>query len=114
MLDDIDSFLRFYFKNFSSDELNLFQTIIRSFCKNIDHSILFLSYFTIHIDVVNLCECWLTGGEESVTIDGFDMIIADLQLNKSDGTIVYVNKQLSVTTAQITLGDVYGIGVDFT
>lgn len=71
-------------------------------------------YFTIHIDVVNLCECWLRGGEESVTIDGFDMIISDLQRNKSDGTIVYVNKYLSVMTTQFTLGDVYGIAVDFT
>lgn len=58
----------------------------------------YLSYFTIHIDVVNLCEYWLWwwgkggGGEESVTIDGFNMIILDLQRNKSDSTIVYVNK----------------------
>lgn len=52
--------------------LTAFHINIRSFSKNIDEMLVYLDSFKTELDIIVFTECWLSGGEESVTVDGFD------------------------------------------
>ncbi|KAG8298523.1 hypothetical protein J6590_013700 [Homalodisca vitripennis] len=66
------------------------------------------------LDIIVLTECWLRAGEGKVNIVGSDLVSTDKTRNQNDGVVILVNKRLPVTTTQTTLGDVYGISLDFT
>jgi len=87
---------------------------MRSFNKNFDELLIYLNLFINCLDVIVLTECWLAEGGVGTGLEGFDLFQTDKQRNQNDGVIVYINKKLLATATQITLGDVYGLGLSFT
>ncbi len=54
------------------------------------------------------------GGGRGDEHRGVDIVLTNKSRNQNDGVIVYINKRLSATASQVSLGDVYGISLDFT
>lgn len=113
-LNSISQYSDFYSNNVGGRSLSVFQTNIRSFNKNFDELIIYLNFFINKLDVIVLTECWLAEGGVGTGLEGFDLFQTDTHRNQNDGVIVYVNKLLSATATQVTLGDVYGLGLGFT
>lgn len=113
-LETRDECFEFYHKYSVDGCFKFFHSNIRSFSHNLDPLLVYLSDFVTDLDFIILTECWLRGGEEGVVIEGFEVLVTETQNNQNDGVVVLVNKRLSVTHAQITIGGVNGIIVDFT
>lgn len=97
---------------FNNDGLKIFHSNIRSYLKNIDEMLVYLDQLP-QLDIIVFTECWLGRGERGVAIEGYDIVLTDKQRNQNDGIVIYVNKRLPASVAQVTLGDVYGISLDF-
>lgn len=94
------------------DVLKVFHCNIRSISKNLDELIIFLNELPT-LDIIVLSECWLQEGGEGQVIEGFEVVFTDKRRNRADGVTIYYNKRLTVTTSQISLGDVYGLNLQF-
>lgn len=99
----------------NNSNLNIFHCNIRSYNKNVNELIVFLDSIRQRLDIIVLTECWLIeGGEVGTHLDDFDLHWTDKKRNKNDGVVVYVRKYLSAAVRQVTLGDVFGVSLEFT
>jgi hypothetical protein len=114
-LDTIEQYSNFYNSGnaVSVDSLKIFHTNIRSFSKNFDEMLIYLQSFKSLLDIIVFSECWLGGMGGGVDIPGFDFYQTETQLNQNDGVVVYVNKRITATCEQTTLGNVYGLSLTF-
>ncbi|KAG8243487.1 hypothetical protein J6590_045338 [Homalodisca vitripennis] len=96
-IPDFSLLNNFFSSNNGHDKLKIYHCNIRSYSKNIDELMIYLSHLNFNLDILVMTECWLSDGVEGVSIDGFDIYFTDKQRNRNDGTILYVNKRLTAT-----------------
>lgn len=113
-LDTVGQYLEFYdFGNtFPVNSFKIFHTNIRSFSNNFDEMLLYIQALNTSLDIIVFSECWLSCLGRGVSLEGFDVCWAESQLNQNDGVIVYVNKRLTSTCEQITLGNMYVLSLN--
>lgn len=109
---ELDSNFSDFYNAGTGNSLKLFHSNIRSYVKNINELFIYLNDLP-QLDLIILTECWLSEGEEGFDLDGFDLVLTDKQRNQNDGTVIYANKRLNATHSQITIGDAYGISLNF-
>lgn len=98
-------------------DLGIFKLLhlnIRSYNKNVDELLVYLDAIKVKFDFIVLTEAWLSEGFYGVDLDGYSLVWTTNWKTRNDGVVVYINKSLSAVTREVTIGDVYGLSIDFT
>jgi len=111
-LNTISQMNSFFTDSNGHDSLKVFHSNIRSYSKHFDELLVYINNFP-QLDILVCSECWLRVGEEGASLEGYDVVTTDRRRNRADGTVVHYSKRLNASTSQISLGDVYGVKLNF-
>lgn len=86
-------------------KINILHLNIRSIAKNLDELLILLDYLTVKFDIIVLSETFQINNSEIFNISGYRTIYSNGTLNKNDGVLVYIRKDIECTHNIITLGE---------
>lgn len=103
-----------YDSNVKSEQvLSVFHTNIRSFNKNCNNLFVTLANIKSRFHVVCITETWHNEDSLGIDMEGYDSFKTTGKINRNDGTVVFVRKELSASVKEVVLGDVYGLSLNF-
>lgn len=101
--------------NFPQDmkagELKIFHKNIRSIVRNFDELIILLDYLPLTLDIIVLSETFQLRKPEIFNISGYKTIYNKANLNRNDGLLVFLRKDMDFTHKIITLGEIKSIAM---
>lgn len=94
------------------NDIKILNLNIRSISKNFDEFCIFTSQFSADFDIILLTETFFVHDLSLYKLDGYDILYNEGKLNKNDGVIAFIKKNIEYTFKIVNIGDIKALEVD--